>query len=121
MAGATALIAAFGTRQRLHIFLNGTLIVRCEYTGSLTASDDANGVKLHTSTATPTTILATGDLTTGQATFVFQGGNGYSLQISGEVGPVASGKAIILSDNPIAGYSFSSDFDFLLPVESESL
>ena len=116
-AGANALIDAFGSRQVLEIFHNNKNIIRCEYEGSMTISSVDGSIKLHTSVAVPSDILLTADLSTGRATFLFKGGENYAAQMTGTVGRIASGDLLILDGNPVKGFSFESDFDFLLPLE----
>lgn len=121
LAAANALVTAFGDKQTLQIFSNGKMVARCEYVGPMTYTTDNGEYHLKTSVAQGSQILASANLATTNGTFVFQGGENYSTQIVGTVGLIGSGKTIILSDNPITGVNFSSEFDFLLSSEMETL
>ncbi len=115
-AGANALIAIMSTKQSLRIFRDNVMVIRADYSGAMTLTNDGNGVRLHTSTLAAASVLANADLDTGRWRFVFGGGANNTTELRGTVGPVGSGKDMILLADTLIGDGFSSLFTFTMPA-----
>lgn len=117
LAKAKEFITSFGKKQRLLIFRDDVLVIRCEYSGSLLLTELDDVIKIHTSTISATLVTTSADIATGTWQYVFQGGTNYLTEYRGSVGALGSDNDIILSESPKIGDRFTSSFCYIIPAE----
>lgn len=122
VTAANSISSLFGTNPVLRILRNGREIMYVVFDAALTVNTDVNGdVSLVAPAVKQSTVIQAGDLLSGKWTFILQGGTGLSREITGTVGPVNSGKHIILETTPTEGFGFKGEFKFTFPRSIDGL
>jgi hypothetical protein len=121
LAGANAIIAAFGNAQRLTLTRNGVTILTADFTGSLPLFDDGTNIGVSLSTMTNVSPIASGDIDTGTWQAVFAGGAGYARTATLTVGVAGAGKHLTLTADSAAGNGFDPKFTLLVPRSADGL
>jgi hypothetical protein len=121
LAGANALITAFGGAQRITLTRNGIVMLTADFTGSLTLYDDGTNIGVGLSTLTSVSAIASGDIDTGTWQAVFAGGAGYSRTATLTVGVAGAGKHLTLDADTAAGNGFNPSFTLIVPRSADGL
>lgn len=121
VAAANAIVTAMKPDYRMYVYQETDLIIPFEFTGDLVIENDGTNVSIVLGTPDSSDPLKAAKLAEGTWHFELAGGVDYQHVIKGSVGPVGSGKLVIISADPEPGSGNSTTFKLVIPRSVDGL